>query len=71
MNELDCVRLTQSFEDLAAGAEGTIVLKYNENDFEVEFFDASKETIGVYTISKGYLELTVPYAASTKPSESR
>lgn len=64
MSELDCVRLTRDFEGLAAGAEGTIVHKYNENDFEVEFFDASKETIGVHTIGKDYLELTVPYARS-------
>lgn len=69
MNELDCVRLTQNFEDLIAGAEGTIVHKYNENDFEVEFFDVSKETIGVYTISKDYLYQTVPYVASMQPSD--
>lgn len=71
MNELDCVRLTDDFEDLTAGVEGTIVHKYNDNDFEVEFFDASKETIGVYTISKDYLELTIPYATLTQPSENR
>lgn len=62
MNELDCVRLAQPFEDLDVGTEGTIVHKYNEKDFEVEFFDTSGETIGVYTISIEYLELTIPYA---------
>lgn len=61
MNELDCVRLTRAYEDLAVGTEGTIVHKYNDDDFEVEFFDASNETIGVYTISKDCLEVTVPY----------
>lgn len=71
MNELDCVRLTKAFEDLVPGTEGTIVHKYNDNDFEVEFFDTSKETIGVYTIGKGCLELTVPFVTSTQPSENR
>lgn len=47
MNELDCVRLKRAFEDLAAGTEGTIVHKYDDDDFEVEFFDESNETIGV------------------------
>lgn len=61
--------MTRDFEDLATGTEGTIVLKYNDVDFEVEFFDASKETIGVYTISKDYLELTVPFVVSALPSE--
>ncbi|WP_417118839.1 DUF4926 domain-containing protein [Olsenella phocaeensis] len=58
MNELDCVRLTRDFEDLKAGVEGAIVYKYNDDDFEVEFFDADHETIGVYTISRDYLEVT-------------
>lgn len=61
MNELDCVRLARPFEDLDAGTEGAIVHKYNDEDFEVEFFDTSGETIGVYTISSVYLEVTVPY----------
>ena len=60
MNELDCVCLTRPFEDLAVGTEGTIVYKYNDEDFEVEFFDESSETIGVYTIGSSYLEVTVP-----------
>ena len=64
MNELDCVRLTQPFEGLVAGAKGTIVHKYNDDDFEVEFFDASGETIGVYTISNDYLEVTIPCVPS-------
>ncbi len=39
MHELDVVRLTEDFNGLPAGTEGTIVLKYNEEYFEVEFFD--------------------------------
>ena len=61
MNEFDCVRLTRPFEDLTVGVKGTIVHKYNDNDFEVEFFDESGDTIGVYTISSDYLEVTIPY----------
>ena len=39
MEELECVRLIKPFEDLKVGTIDTIVLKYTENDFEVEFFD--------------------------------
>ncbi len=56
LNELDCVRLIQNFEDLKCGTEGTIVWKYNETNFEVEFFDGDGDTIGVYTIGEEYLE---------------
>ncbi len=56
LNELDCVRLTEDFEDLKRGTEGAIVLKYNESYFEVEFFDENCDTIGVYTTEAKYLE---------------
>lgn len=56
LNELDCVRLTEDFEDLKQGTEGAIVLKYNESYFEVEFFDENCDTIGVYTTEAKYLE---------------
>lgn len=57
MNEFDCVKLIKPFEELEVGTKGCIVHKYNEDDFEVEFFDSDDETIGVYTISKDYLEV--------------
>ena len=57
MEELQCVKLKKSFKGLAIGTKGTIVLKYTENDFEVEFFDAEGNTIGVYTITGDYIEL--------------
>lgn len=57
MEELDCVKLIKSFEDLKVGTKGTIVLKYSDNNFEVEFFDKYNETIGVYTIKGDYLEV--------------
>lgn len=44
-------------KNLKLGTKGCIVLKYTENDFEVEFFDDNGETIDVYTISKEYLEV--------------
>ncbi|MCQ2439019.1 MAG: DUF4926 domain-containing protein [Oscillospiraceae bacterium] len=49
MEELDVVKLTCSYKGLQAGTLGTIVLKYDESHFEVEFFDNDDETIGVYT----------------------
>ena len=62
MEELDCVKLIKPFEDLKVGTRGTIVLKYTENDFEVEFFDENHETIDVYTITDDYLEVYWKYS---------
>lgn len=57
MKELDAVILVKPFRDLLIGTQGTIVLKYTDEDFEVEFFDKNNNTIGVYTISIDYLKL--------------
>lgn len=57
MKELDVVKLKKNYEDLIVGTEGTIVLDYDGNTFEVEFMDENNNTIGVYTIEKEYLEL--------------
>ena len=43
MNELDCVKLIKPFKELKVGTKGSIVVKYTENDFEVEFFDENNE----------------------------
>lgn len=53
----DCVILIKPFENLKVGMKGAIVEKYNDHDFEVEFFDDNGETIDVYTISADYLEV--------------
>jgi len=57
MEELDCVKLIKPFENLEVGTKGCIVLKYNDDDYEVEFFDENDETIDVYTISKEYIKV--------------
>lgn len=57
MNELDCVKLIKPFKELKVGTKGCIVLKYTENDFEVEFFNENDETIDIYTISRDYLDV--------------
>lgn len=49
MKELDVVKLNKEFKGLKAGTEGTIVLEYDGNYFEVEFFDDNNDTIGVFT----------------------
>ena len=49
MQELDIVKLNKEFKGLKAGTEGTIVLEYDSNYFEVEFFDDNNDTIGVFT----------------------
>lgn len=56
MKELQCVKLVKEFKGMPVGTNGTIVLKYSENDFEVEFFDEEGNTIDVYTITGDYLE---------------
>lgn len=57
MELFDCVKLIKPFEDLKVGTKGAIVEKYNDDNFEVEFFDENGDTIDVFTISKEYLEV--------------
>jgi hypothetical protein len=42
---------------LKKGTVGCIVLKYDVNNFEVEFYDKNGDTIDVYTITGQYLAL--------------
>ncbi len=62
MEELDCVKLVKPFNGLPVGTEGCIVLKYNEDDSEVKFFDDNDETIDVHTISRDYIEVYWKYS---------
>lgn len=57
MKELDIVRLTKQFGGLAIGTKGTIVLEYDGECFEVEFFDEENNTIDVLTTSVTCIEL--------------
>ena len=57
MKEYDVVKLIKPLKDLKIGTIGTIVVKYSEKDFEVEFFDDQNNSIDVYTVSYDYLEL--------------
>ncbi len=61
MKELDVVKLTEVFNNLPAGTEGTIVLEYDDKAFEVEFFDANGNTIDVLTVPVELLELIKSY----------
>ena len=61
MNELDSVKLNKDFQNISKGTEGAIVYKYNNENFEVEFFDKNGDTIDVVTISKEYLDLIEKY----------
>ena len=61
MNELDVVKLTCNFNGIQSGTVGTIVLKYDDENYEVEFFDKNGDTIDVLTISKDFLELVTRY----------
>ena len=57
MKELDIVKLNNEFNGLKAGTEGIIVLEYDGNYFEVEFFDDNNYTIGVFTTPVKLLEI--------------
>lgn len=61
MKELDVVKLLSDFENISAGTEGTIVLDYDKEYCEVEFFDKDGDTIDVVTTPKELLELVWEY----------
>ena len=57
MKESDVVKLTEDYKGLLTGTQGTIVLKYDNTLFEVEFFDNDGNTIDVLTTPVDMLEL--------------
>lgn len=57
MKELDVVRLVQEFHGIPVGTEGTIVHKYDDSMYEVEFFSKIGETLDVLATPKQVLEL--------------
>lgn len=61
MKELDVVRLTKEFEGLPVGIEGTIVHKYDDSMYEVEFFSKGGDTLDVVTTPNCVIELAKSY----------
>lgn len=61
MKELDVVKLIKTHEDISIGTKGTIVHKYDDENYEVEFMDANDNTIGVVTIKSKEIELFIEY----------
>ena len=61
MKELDVVRLIQEFKGLPVGTEGTIVHKYDDSMYEVEFFSKDGNTLDVITTPKSMIELSKSY----------
>ena len=61
MKELDVVRLVQEFKGFPLGTEGTIVHKYDDSMFEVEFFSKDGDTLDVVTTPKDVIELAKSY----------
>ncbi len=59
MKELDVVKLIKEFNGLPIGIQGAIVSKYDGTCYEVEFFDANGDTVGVFTTPCDVLELVV------------
>ena len=61
MKELDVVKLLYDYEGVPKDTEGTIVLDYKKDFFEVEFMDAEGNTIDVVTTPKDALEVVYEY----------
>ena len=61
MKELDVVRLLQEFNGFPAGTEGTIVHKYDDSMYEVEFFSKDGDTLDVVTTPHCVVELAKSY----------
>ena len=61
MKELDVVRLVQELQGIPVGTEGTIVHKYDDSMFEVEFFSKDGDTLDVVTTPKNVIELAKSY----------
>ncbi len=61
MKELDVVRLVREFQGFPMGTEGTIVHKYDDSMYEVEFFNKDGDTLDVVTTPKNVIELAKSY----------
>lgn len=61
MKELDVVRLVQDFQGIPVGTEGTIVHKYDDSMYEIEFFSKDGDTLDVVTTPKSVIELAKSY----------
>lgn len=57
MKEFDTVKLTENYEGISEGTEGTIVQKDQPSLFEVEFFDSDHKMIDTVTTPIMVLDL--------------
>ena len=71
MKELDVVKLTQDYENIPSGTEGTIVCEYDGKAFEVEFFDANGDTLDVVTTPAELLELVEDFEFMTQKENGK
>ena len=54
---MDTVKLKKAFCGLPTGTIGTIVFKYEDECFEVEYLDKNNNSIEIITTPKDFLEL--------------
>lgn len=64
MKELDVVKLTKDYKGIKAETIGTLVNKYADGVYEVEFVDRDGLTIGVVTTPSSLLELVCEYGSN-------
>lgn len=58
MKPYDVVKLIKPFKGMEIGTKGTILEKYSDGYFEVEFFDEDDNLIDVCPLTGDYLEVT-------------
>ena len=61
MKELDVVRLVQELQSIPVDTEGTIVHKYDDSMYEVEFFSKDGDTLDVVTTPTSAIQLIKSY----------
>lgn len=57
MKEFDTVKLTENYEGIPEGTQGTIIQEYQPSLFEVEFFDDDHNMIDTVTTPIMVLDL--------------
>ena len=56
MKRFDCVILVKSYQKLECKTQGIIVFSYNEDTYEVEWFDCAGNTLALTTVNSEYIK---------------
>lgn len=59
MKRFDCVILVKSYQKLECETHGIILFIYNEDTYEVEWFDCAGNTLALTTVKSEYIKKCV------------